>query len=119
LSDIFRVLRCHSVVAFQFAVIRFGLVEGDVNNIRLFVLVNPVGRQGRQRAFLQLWLPEDGSLKRAMPCNDSLSALAVSDDGKFVAVGTMFGGSVSVYTAFNLQVQFLVCYIFCECIQGN
>jgi len=82
---------------------RFGLVEGDVNNIRLFVLVNPVGRLGRQKAFLQLWLPEDGSLKKAVPCSDSLSALAVSDDGRFVAVGTMFGGSVAVYTAFNLQ----------------
>jgi prolactin regulatory element-binding protein len=87
---------------------RFGMVEGDVNNIRLFVLVNPVGRLGRRKAFLQLWLPEDGSLKRAVPCNDSLSALAVSDDGRFVAVGTMFGGSVSVYTAFNLQVHILV-----------
>jgi hypothetical protein len=88
------------------------LVEGDVNNIRLFVLVNPVGRLGKQKAFLQLWLPEDGSLKRAVPCNDSLSALAVSDDGRFVAVGTMFGGSVSVYTAFNLQVLFLVPIVF-------
>jgi len=88
------------------------LVEEDMNNIRLFVLVNPVGRLGRQKAFLQLWLPEDGSLKKAVPCNDSLSALAVSDDGRFVAVGTMFGGSVAVYTAFNLQVHFLVPNIF-------
>lgn len=87
---------------------RFGLVEGDVNNTRLFMLVNPVGRRGRQKAFLQLWLPKDGSLKKAVPCNDSLSALAVSDDGRFVAVGTMFSGSVSVYIAFSLQVQVLV-----------
>jgi prolactin regulatory element-binding protein len=93
-------------------VTRFGLVEGDVNNTRLFMLVNPVGRQGRQKAFLQLWLPKDGSLKKAVPCNDSLSALAVSDDGRFVAVGTMFSGSVSVYIAFSLQVQVLVSIIF-------
>jgi prolactin regulatory element-binding protein len=88
-------------------VIRFGLVEGDVNNTLLFVLVNPVGTQRREKAFLQSWLPKDGSLKKAVPCNDSLSALAVSDDGRFVAVGTMFSGNVSVYVAFSLQVQAL------------
>ncbi|XP_069698458.1 guanine nucleotide-exchange factor SEC12 [Periplaneta americana] len=82
---------------------RFGMVEGDVNKNRLFVLTNPVGRPGKLKAFLQLWLPEDGSLKKAVPCNESLSALAVSDDGRFVAVGTMFSGSVSVYIAFSLQ----------------
>jgi prolactin regulatory element-binding protein len=71
-----------------------------------------VGRRGRQKAFLQLWLPEDGSLKKAAPCNDSLSALAVSDDGRFIAVGTMFSGSVLVYIAFSLQVQILVSIIF-------
>jgi prolactin regulatory element-binding protein len=88
-------------------VIRFGLVEGDVNNAQLFVLVNPVSRQRKKKAFLQSWLPKDGSLKKAVPCNDSLSALAVSDDGRFVAVGTMFRGNVSLYIAFSLQVQVL------------
>jgi len=88
------------------------LVEGDVNNARFFVLTNPVGRLGKQKSFLQLWLPEDGSLKRAVPCNDSLSALAVSDDGRFIAVGMMFSGSISVYIAFSLQVQLLVSIIF-------
>lgn len=88
------------------------MVEGDINSTRLFVLTNPVGKIGKQKAFLQLWLPEDGSLKRAVPCSDTLSALAVSDDGKFVAVGTMFSGSVSVYIAFSLQVQFLVKIVF-------
>jgi prolactin regulatory element-binding protein len=101
-----------SEITNTFVVIRFGLVEGDVNNTRLFMLVNPVGRRGRQKAFLQLWLPQDGSLKKTVPCNDSLSALAVSDDGRFIAVGTMFSGSVSVYIAFSLQVQVLVCIIF-------
>lgn len=91
---------------------RFGLVEGDINNTRLFVLTNPVGKMGKRKAFLQLWLPEDGSLKRSVPCGDTLSALAVSDDGKFAAVGTMFSGSVSVYIAFSLQVQFLISIVF-------
>jgi hypothetical protein len=67
---------------------------------------------GKQKAFLQLWLPEDGLLKRAVPCSDTLSALAVSDDVKFAAVGTMFSGSVSVYIAFSLQVQFFISIVF-------
>lgn len=29
--------------------------------------------------------------------------MAVRDDGRFVAVGTMFSGSVSIYIAFSLQ----------------
>lgn len=35
--------------------------------------------------------------------NESLSSLAVRDDGRFVAIGTMFTGSVSIYIAFSLQ----------------
>ena len=87
---------------------RYGIVEDDKNKTRLFMIVNPLGKQGKKKAFLQLWNPDDGSLKNATPCNESLSALAVSDNGRFVAVGTMFSGSVSVYIAFSLQV----CYIY-------
>ena len=35
----------------------------------------------------------------------SLSALAVSDNGHFVATGSMFDGTVEIYIAFNLQVS--------------
>ena len=34
----------------------------------------------------------------------SLSALAVSDNGNFVATGSMFDGTVEIYIAFNLKV---------------
>jgi hypothetical protein len=34
-----------------------------------------------------------------------LSALAVSDNGNFVATGTMFDGTVEIYIAFNLKVS--------------
>lgn len=39
----------------------------------------------------------------AVAIDESISALAVRDDGRFVAVGTMFTGSVSIYIAFSLQ----------------
>ena len=35
----------------------------------------------------------------------SLSALAVSDNGNFIATGSMFDGTVEIYIAFNLKVR--------------
>ncbi|XP_067002485.1 guanine nucleotide-exchange factor SEC12 [Anabrus simplex] len=82
---------------------RFGMIEGDLNKFRLFTLTNPVGRPAKSKSFLQMWSPEEASLKKSAHFSESLSALSVSDDGRFVAVGTMFSGSVSVYIAFSLQ----------------
>jgi hypothetical protein len=36
-----------------------------------------------------------------------LSALAVSDNGNFVATGSMFDGTIEIYIAFNLTVGLL------------
>lgn len=68
------------------------------------MLANPLGRAGKQRGYLQKWSPDDGSLVQLTGIDESLAALAVRDDGRFVAIGTMFSGSVSVYIAFSLQV---------------
>ena len=38
----------------------------------------------------------------------SLSALAVTDNGNYVATGSMFDGTVEIYTTFNLAVS-----VFC------
>ena len=35
----------------------------------------------------------------------SLSALAVTDNGNYVATGSMFDGTVEIYTTFNLAVS--------------
>ncbi|XP_028156589.1 uncharacterized protein LOC114350132 [Ostrinia furnacalis] len=58
----------------------------------------------KQKGLLQLWT-RSGSLRRAACAPESLSALAVRDDGRFVGVGTMFSGSVDIYVAFSLQVR--------------
>lgn len=35
----------------------------------------------------------------------ALSALAVSDNGNFVATGSMFDGTIEIYIAYNLTVS--------------
>lgn len=64
-----------------------------------------MGRAGKQLAYLQKWSVSEGELTNAVAFDESVSALAVRDDGRFVAVGTMFSGSVSIYIAFSLQVK--------------
>ncbi|GLG96995.1 Prolactin regulatory element-binding protein [Gryllus bimaculatus] len=80
---------------------RFGVSEGRKS--RLFTICNPIHRNTKLKSYIQLWDPIDVTLKRVAACNEFLSALSVSDDGKFVAIGTMSSGSVSVYIAFSLQ----------------
>ncbi|XP_077301285.1 guanine nucleotide-exchange factor SEC12 [Arctopsyche grandis] len=82
---------------------RFGRVEEDKDACRLFTLANPLGRSGKQKGLIQSWKPNDGTLIKSITIDESLSALAVRDDGRFIAVGTMFSGSVSIYVAFSLQ----------------
>ncbi|XP_063839030.1 prolactin regulatory element-binding protein [Ostrinia nubilalis] len=81
---------------------RFGLIEDKPNEYRMFTIANPLTRSGKQKGLLQLWT-RSGSLRRAACAPESLSALAVRDDGRFVGVGTMFSGSVDIYVAFSLQ----------------
>ncbi|CAH1991477.1 unnamed protein product [Acanthoscelides obtectus] len=82
---------------------RFGVMEGENRKCAIYTLANPTGLAKRQKAYLQQWLPEDGLLKKVAEFDESVSALAVRDDGRFLAVGTMFSGSVSIYAAFSLQ----------------
>lgn len=97
-----RILFCSVIALCLF--FRYGRIEEDDSRSRLFTLTNPVARTGKQLAFLQLWEPMNGELKKSTVVNESLSALSVRDDGRFVAVGTMFTGTVFLYIAFSLQV---------------
>lgn len=84
---------------------RYGTIEGQRDKYRLFAITNPLGKVGKQRGFLQQWDCSLGKLRIAAPIDESLASLAVRDDGRFVAVGTMFSGSVSIYIGFSLQVS--------------
>lgn len=97
---------------------RYGRVEEDPKKSRLFLICNPVSRVGKQVAYLQLWDPVKGRFSRSAQSDESLSALAVRDDGRFVAVGTMFTGTVDVYIAFSLQVIYKIdCTVQCGWFQ--
>lgn len=56
-------------------------------------------------SYLQRWDPKSYTIEQAIPIEGSLSALATSDNGNFVATGSMFDGTVEIYTAFNLVVS--------------
>lgn len=89
---------------------RFGIYEGKVGHSRLFTIANPFGKVGKQRGYLQAWDPDTGSLTNSVSVDESLASLAVRDDGRFVAIGSMFSGSVSMYIAFSLQVNFVASF---------
>ncbi|XP_034244081.1 prolactin regulatory element-binding protein [Thrips palmi] len=82
---------------------RYGIRGNGTDIDSLFTLANPVGQAGSLKSYLQLWEPASGKLRKSYPFDESLAALAVRDDGMFVAVGTMFSGSVSIHVAFSLQ----------------
>jgi len=81
---------------------RFSTGDGESQRPRLFTIVNPAS-QSRLVSYLQHWDTSTFLLAQSVPLASAISALAVSPCGKFVAVGSMFGGSVDVYTAFNLR----------------
>jgi prolactin regulatory element-binding protein len=80
---------------------RFRKLTEDKTKIDLFILSNAV--VAKNPSFLQLWDANAGTIIKSAPYKETLSALAVSDDGKFVAVGTMFSGSVDIFVAFSLR----------------
>ncbi|XP_057651425.1 prolactin regulatory element-binding protein [Diorhabda carinulata] len=82
---------------------RFGIIEGLDKKCALYTIVNPTGLAKKQKSYLQQWIPEENLLKKMLEFDESLASLAVRDDGRFVAVGTMFSGSVSIHVAFSLQ----------------
>lgn len=84
---------------------RYGVIEEDKSKSRLFILTNPVSQPTKLNAYLQLWDTQERTLKRVAPFNENVASLAVRDDGRFVAVGTMFSGSVEIFIAFSLQVR--------------
>lgn len=73
-------------------------------------MANPTGVAKKQKSYLQKWIPDEGVLVKVAEFDESLAALAVRDDGRFVAVGTMFSGSVSIYIAFSMQVSIMKKY---------
>ncbi|XP_015127284.1 prolactin regulatory element-binding protein [Diachasma alloeum] len=81
--------------------LRFRIPIDKKSKAQLFILSNSI--VAKNPSYLQLWDLEQGCIVRSTSFREALSAIAVSDDGKFVAVGTMFSGSVDIFVAFSLQ----------------
>jgi len=89
-------------VKYAFKRLRFAKVEGDPKKYKVFTIVNPVGAS-KPPSYLQRWSTKAFTIEAQVEHEGALSALAVSDNGNFVATGSMFDGTVEVYIAFNLQ----------------
>uniref|UniRef100_A0A224YYC8 Prolactin regulatory element-binding protein n=1 Tax=Rhipicephalus zambeziensis TaxID=60191 RepID=A0A224YYC8_9ACAR len=87
-----------------FRACRFGIVEGDKSNYRLFTISNPVVRKKpASRCYLTKWDLRRQAPEKIQPMGtDVLSSLAVSEDGRFLGIGHL-SGTVEVYIAFSLQ----------------
>ncbi|XP_014472945.1 PREDICTED: prolactin regulatory element-binding protein [Dinoponera quadriceps] len=80
---------------------RFRKLAEDKTRTDLFMLSNAT--TAKNLSYLQLWDANTGAIVKSASYKETLSALAVSDDGHFVAVGTMFSGSVDIFVAFSLR----------------
>lgn len=89
-------------VKYMFKRVRFGKVEGSIKNSKVFTISNPIGAS-KPPSYLQRWDGKNFQLEQSHSFDGSLSALAVSDNGNFVATGSMFTGTVEIFIAFNLQ----------------
>lgn len=90
-------------VKYLFKRCRYATIEGQKDRHRLFTISNPLGKTSKAKGFIQQWNIETGRLSNIVEVDESLSALAVRDDGRFLAVGTMFSGSVQMYIAYSLK----------------
>lgn len=80
---------------------RFRDPDEKIPKNQLLTLSNSI--VGKNPSFLQLWNVDAGVIMKSVSFQETLSALAVSDNGQLVAVGTMFSGSVDMFIAFSLQ----------------
>ncbi|XP_063867968.1 prolactin regulatory element-binding protein-like [Scylla paramamosain] len=84
---------------------KYGIVEGSIQKARLFTISNPVGGT-KKPAIVAKWCGKTYKQERTKSLAGTLSSLALSDNGQYLATGTM-GGSIYILIAFSLQ-QLLV-----------
>lgn len=80
---------------------RYGNVECNPNKTRLFTISNPVVGT-KHPAIVAKWCGRTYTQEKTQNLIGSLSSLSLSDDGRFLATGTM-SGTVYILIAFSLQ----------------
>jgi len=90
-------------VKYLFKRVKFACVEGDSKKYKLFTISNPIG-SSKVPSYLHRWSSQSYTVEAAVASERGLaySALAVSDNGNFVATGTMSEGVVDIFTGWNL-----------------
>jgi len=86
---------------YAFKRIRFAKIEGDPKKYKVVTIVNPVGAS-KPPSYLQRWNAKSWTVEQQVSVDGALSALAVSDNGNFVATGSMFDGTVEIFITFSL-----------------
>lgn len=81
---------------------KFGTVENKLI-YNIYTIANGPG----QKSYLQRW-SEKNTILLELLFSEPTSALAVSKDGLYIAVGTMYSGSVSIHEANNLKTIYNV-----------
>lgn len=80
---------------------KYGIVEGSIQKTRLFTISNPVIGT-KNPAIVAKWCGKTYKQEKTKSLVGSLSSLALSDNGQYLATGTM-GGNVYILIAFSLQ----------------
>ncbi|CAG2102613.1 unnamed protein product [Medioppia subpectinata] len=83
---------------------RYSTVEGDINNVKLYTIMNPmVNSKPQKSSYICKWNTQTYKPEKLVSTGfESLSTMAVSDEGRYIGLGTL-NGSVDVYIAFSLQ----------------
>jgi len=91
-------------IKYLFKRVKFACVEGDHKKYKVFTITNPMGST-KAHPLLQRWGTQSYTVEGSISSGpgNTLSALAVSDNGTFVATGTMSEGIIDIYTAYNLN----------------
>uniref|UniRef100_A0A2P2I0B2 Prolactin regulatory element-binding protein-like n=1 Tax=Hirondellea gigas TaxID=1518452 RepID=A0A2P2I0B2_9CRUS len=89
-------------VKYKFAWARYGCVEGQLNNSRLFSISNPV-MGSKNPGIVAKWCGKAYTLEKRQSVDGVLSNLAVTDDGRYLATGSM-DGDIVIMVAYSLQV---------------
>ncbi|XP_074642612.1 guanine nucleotide-exchange factor SEC12-like [Tubulanus polymorphus] len=89
---------------YRFRTCRYGIIENKKENFNLYTVNIPV-TQGQKNAqsFITIWNSKDFRVKKISGTGPEIvSSFAVSNDGIYLATGTL-SGSVSVFISFSLS----------------
>jgi len=83
--------------------VKCGKIDNDPKKYKIYTIVNPVS-SNKSPAYVQKWDPKYFTMEQSVSSKGNLSALDVSDNGNFVATGSMCDGIVKIYIACDMKL---------------